>query len=348
MSAGLDPELSTLFIQSAIKEHAELFLLLAMIAPLPWLERVPTYKEQQQQLDTKDLATYGFLGYPVLQAADIIIYRANGVPVGKDQLPHVELTREIARRFNFMYRTEIFPIPDPLLTEVPVLPGLDGRKMSKSYGNCIFITDSVASITEKIAGMMTDPQRKHRKDPGDPEVCPVFAYHKLYSSPAEIGEVAVGCRTAGIGCVDCKKNSYAQRDRKAQTASRKTGRARKGYGQGQGDHQRGKPQGPAGGRPHHERRAQSGGVVNGGRKSEIGIRKSEVGNRKAEERKQKTENGRSKPAVRSPLYGLRPPIPFLRLPLPGLHPPTSALRLPSAFRKCSRKRALLRGAPQRS
>ena len=148
-----------MFIQSDIKEHAELYLLLAMITPLPWLERNPTYKEQQQQLDQKDLATYGFLGYPVLQAADIIIYRANGVPVGKDQLPHIELTREIARRFNFMYKTEIFPIPDGLLTDSPVLPGLDGRKMSKSYGNCIFITESEKDITEKISKMMTDPAK---------------------------------------------------------------------------------------------------------------------------------------------------------------------------------------------
>ena len=157
------PELCTMFIQSDIKEHAELFPLLSMITPLPWLQRNPTYKEQQLQLDQKDLATYGFLGYPVLQAADIIIYRANGVPVGKDQLPHVELTREIARRFNFMYQTEIFPIPDPLLTEVPVLPGLDGRKMSKSYGNCIFITDSEDSIIDKISKMMTDPQEGKTK-----------------------------------------------------------------------------------------------------------------------------------------------------------------------------------------
>ena len=205
LSAGLDPTLSTMFIQSDIKEHAELFLLLGMITPLPWLERNPTYKEQMEQLDEKDLSTYGFIGYPVLQAADIIIYRANGVPVGKDQLPHVELTREIARRFNFMYRAEIFPIPDSLLTEVPVLPGLDGRKMSKSYGNCIFITEDAESITEKIAHMMTDPQRMRRKDPGNPEVCPVFAYHKLYSSPEEIADVADGCRTARIGCVECKK-----------------------------------------------------------------------------------------------------------------------------------------------
>jgi tryptophanyl-tRNA synthetase len=205
LSAGLDPQLSTLFIQSDIKEHAELYLLLGMITPLAWLERNPTYKEQQQQLDQKDLATYGFLGYPVLQAADIIIYRANGVPVGKDQLPHIELTREIARRFNFMYKSEIFPVPDGLLTESPVLPGLDGRKMSKSYGNCIFITEPEKEITEKISKMMTDPQRIRRHDPGDPEISPVFAYHKLYSSPEEIAEVAEGCRTAGIGCVDCKK-----------------------------------------------------------------------------------------------------------------------------------------------
>jgi tryptophanyl-tRNA synthetase len=205
LSAGLDPQLSTLFIQSDIKEHAELYLLLGMITPLPWLERNPTYKEQQLQLDQKDLATYGFLGYPVLQAADIIIYRANGVPVGKDQLPHIELTREIARRFNFMYKSEIFPIPDGLLTESPVLPGLDGRKMSKSYGNCIFITEPEKDITEKISKMMTDPQRIRRNDPGDPEVSPVFAYHKLYSSAAEIEQIADGCRTAGIGCVECKK-----------------------------------------------------------------------------------------------------------------------------------------------
>ncbi len=205
LSAGLDPKLCTMFVQSEIKEHAELYLLLGMITPLPWLERNPTYKEQQQQISQKDLATYGFLGYPVLQAADIVIYRADGVPVGKDQLPHIELTREIARRFNFMYNTEVFPIPDGLLTEAPVLPGLDGRKMSKSYGNCIFITDSEKDITEKISKMMTDPQRIKRNDPGDPEVSPVFAYHKLYSSPAEVEQIAEGCRTAGIGCVECKK-----------------------------------------------------------------------------------------------------------------------------------------------
>lgn len=205
LGAGLDPEQCTLFIQSDIKEHAELYLLLGMITPVPWLERTPTYKEQQQQLDQKDLSMYGFLGYPVLQAADIIIYRAHGVPVGKDQLPHVELTREIARRFNFMYEREVFPIPDALLTEVPVLPGLDGRKMSKSYDNCIYISESEESTKDKISKMMTDPQRMRRSDRGDPEVSPVFAYHKLYSTPEQVAEVAEGCRTAGIGCVECKK-----------------------------------------------------------------------------------------------------------------------------------------------
>ena len=205
LSVGLDPDQSTLFVQSSVMEHAELYLLLGMITPLPWLERNPTYKEQQQQLTQKDLSTYGFLGYPVLQAADIIIYKAHGVPVGKDQLPHVEMTREIARRFNFMYEKEVFPVPDPLLTEVPVLPGTDGRKMSKSYGNCVYITEPEETIREKIARMMTDPHRVRRNDPGDPELSPVFAYHKIYSSPSEIEEIAEGCRTASIGCVDCKK-----------------------------------------------------------------------------------------------------------------------------------------------
>lgn len=205
LSVGLDPDRSTLFVQSSVMEHAELYLLLGMITPLPWLERNPTYKEQQQQLTQKDLSTYGFLGYPVLQAADIIIYKAHGVPVGKDQLPHVEMTREIARRFNFMYEKEVFPVPDPLLTEVPVLPGTDGRKMSKSYGNCIYMTEPEENVREKIARMMTDPHRVRRNDPGDPELSPVFAYHKLYSSPSEIEEIAEGCRTARIGCVDCKR-----------------------------------------------------------------------------------------------------------------------------------------------
>ena len=205
LAAGLNPDRSTIFVQSQVKEHAELYLLLGMITPLPWLERNPTYKEQQQQLKGKDLATYGFLGYPVLQAADIIIYRAHGVPVGKDQLPHVELTREIARRFNHLYQKEVFPVPDPLLTDVPVLPGTDGRKMSKSYDNCIYISEPEESVRRKVMQMMTDPQRARRKDPGDPEKCPVFDYHRLYSSQEEIEHVIDGCKTAGIGCVDCKK-----------------------------------------------------------------------------------------------------------------------------------------------
>lgn len=203
LSVGLDPGRSTLFVQSEVKEHAELHVLLGMMTPLAWLERNPTYKEQQDQLKQKDLSTYGFLGYPVLQAADIIMYKAHGVPVGKDQLPHVELTREIARRFNFLYR-EVFPVPDALLTEVPLLPGTDGRKMSKSYGNTIFITDSPGEMRTKLARMMTDPARIHRHDPGDPALCPAFAYHRVYSMAEEITRVTTGCRTAAIGCVDCK------------------------------------------------------------------------------------------------------------------------------------------------
>lgn len=205
LAVGLDPEKCTLFIQSDVKEHAELHLLLSMITPVPWLERNPTYKDQQVQLNDKDLSTYGFLGYPVLQAADIIIYKANGVPVGKDQLPHVELTREIARRFNFMFHKEVFPIPDALLTETPVVPGTDGRKMSKSYGNYINITEPEDTLRQKISMMVTDPQRIKRSDPGDPEVSTVFALHKIYSSPEQVADIAEGCRTARIGCVECKK-----------------------------------------------------------------------------------------------------------------------------------------------
>ncbi len=204
LSVGLDPEKSTLFIQSEVKEHAELFVLLGMITPIPWLERNPTYKEQQQELSGKDLSTYGFLGYPVLQAADILIYRAHGVPVGKDQLPHIELTREIARRFNFLYKREVFPEPQAILTEFPVLPGTDGRKMSKSYGNCIYLLEHPDSVRKKILTMVTDPQRVRRTDPGNPEVCPVFSLHKLYSTDDERGEIIEGCMKALIGCVDCK------------------------------------------------------------------------------------------------------------------------------------------------
>jgi tryptophanyl-tRNA synthetase len=204
ISVGLDPEISTFFLQSAIKEHTELHLILSMITPLAWLERNPTYKEQQQELESKDIATYGFLGYPVLQAADILMYQAHAVPVGIDQAPHVELTREIARRFNFLYG-EYFPVPELLLTEVPKLLGIDGRKMSKSYNNSVFLSDSLEEVRRKLSQMVTDPQRARRHDPGDPEVCVLFPFHKIYSPPETISEINRECRKAGIGCVDCKK-----------------------------------------------------------------------------------------------------------------------------------------------
>lgn len=209
LSVGLDPQKSTLFLQSAVKEHAELFLLLSMMTPLAWLERNPTYKEMKTELANKDLSTFGFLGYPVLQAADIIMYKAYGVPVGVDQLPHVELTREIARRFNFLYR-EIFPVPEPILTNVPKLLGTDGRKMSKSYDNSIYISDRGKILQHKISSMFTDPQRMRKKDPGNPEICNVFTFHGLYSSPEKVKEIDVECRRAGIGCTDCK-NILARR-----------------------------------------------------------------------------------------------------------------------------------------
>ncbi|WP_367359227.1 tryptophan--tRNA ligase [Syntrophus buswellii] len=209
LSVGLDPEKSTLFVQSRIIEHAELFLLLSMITPLPWLERNPTYKEIKEELSNRDLSTFGFLGYPVLQAADIIIYKAHGVPVGVDQLPHVELTREIARRFNFLYR-EIFPIPEPLISDVPKLLGIDGRKMSKSYGNSIYISDTGNELNKKILSMFTDPQRQRKSDPGRPELCNVFSFHQLYSDDSSIGEIDVECRRAGIGCIECKKRLAAR------------------------------------------------------------------------------------------------------------------------------------------
>src|SRR5512139_3975311 len=204
LAAGLDPERCTLFIQSRIPEHAELHLLLSMITPLGWLERVPTYKEKIEELKDRDLSTYGFLGYPVLQTADIIIYRANYVPVGIDQVPHLELSREIARRFNYLYR-EVFPEPEALLTEFPKVPGLDGRKMSKSYDNAVYLSDPPEVVEQKIRTMMTDPARKRRTDKGDPEQSPVYQLHKIFSSKEELAEVAEGCVTAGIGCIDCKK-----------------------------------------------------------------------------------------------------------------------------------------------
>jgi tryptophanyl-tRNA synthetase len=204
IAVGLDPMRSVMFWQSQIKQHAELHLLLSMITPLAWLERNPTYKEQMREIEGKDLATYGFLGYPVLQAADIVMYKANKVPVGVDQAPHVELTREIVRRFNQFYGP-VFPEPDVLLTKIAKVPGLDGRKMSKSYNNAVFLSDPPKEIDRKLSRMMTDPARATRKDPGEPEKCPAFNLHKIYCTPDEIDYVSSGCRTAGIGCLECKK-----------------------------------------------------------------------------------------------------------------------------------------------
>jgi tryptophanyl-tRNA synthetase len=204
LSAGLSPEKSTLFVQSRVKEHSELFLILSMITPVPWLERNPTYKEQIGQLSNKDLSTFGFLGYPVLQAADIIMYKPYGVPVGVDQAPHVEITREIARRFNYFYGN-VFPEPKVILTETPKVLGADRRKMSKSYDNAIFLSDDPETIRKKVSGMITDPQRARRSDPGNPDVCNVFAFHKLYTPPDGVAEIDQECRSAGIGCVECKQ-----------------------------------------------------------------------------------------------------------------------------------------------
>ena len=207
LAAGLDPERCTMFIQSHVPQHAELHLLFSMITPLGWLERVPTYKEQQENLTEKDLNTYGFLGYPVLQAADILIYKGDFVPVGEDQVPHVELTREIARRFNMFYKLDgaaVFPEPQPLLTRTPKLPGTDGRKMSKSYGNTIMLTDPEPVVRQKLKTMVTDPARVRRTDPGNPDVCPVGDLHKIFSDKATMAKVNEGCRSAGIGCIECK------------------------------------------------------------------------------------------------------------------------------------------------
>ena len=278
LAAGLDPELSTIFIQSRLPEHAELFTLLAMGTPLGWLERVPTYKDQMEKLKDRDLATYGFLGYPLLQAADILIYKASYVPVGEDQSSHVELTREVARRFNHLYGRNptfdadvaaalaklskddaryferqrkafgesgvaealakgegmvrkaagavagwsesdselllghlkgsgksILTEPQALHTEVTKLPGLDGAKMSKSYGNAVLMRDAPADVTKKIRGMVTDPARVRRTDPGDPDKCPVWNFHKVYSDAATRDWVVQGCKSAGIGCLECKQ-----------------------------------------------------------------------------------------------------------------------------------------------
>ena len=228
LAAGLDPEKCVMFIQSHVPAHAELHLLFSMITPLGWLERVPTYKEQRENIKEKDLGTYGFLGYPVLQAADILIYKADFVPVGEDQVAHVELTREIARRFNLFYprakmfgstgllglpgslasgearRVWVFPEPQALLTPAPKLPGTDGRKMSKSYGNTIMLTDPEPVVRRKLKTMVTDPARVKRTDPGNPDLCPVGDLHKIFSDKPTMAKVNEGCRSAGIGCIECK------------------------------------------------------------------------------------------------------------------------------------------------
>ena len=202
LGAGLDPGRSTLFIQSLVPEHAELHLLFSMATPVGWLERVPTYKEMVEQLGLES-PSYGLLGYPLLQAADILMYKAQWVPVGADQVPHIELTREVARRFNNTWKP-VFPEPQARLTQIPKVPGTDGRKMSKSYGNAIYLSDTSAEITAKIKPMVTDPARKRRSDPGNPDVCPVFDLHRIFTPDGPRAGVAQGCRTAGIGCLDCK------------------------------------------------------------------------------------------------------------------------------------------------
>jgi tryptophanyl-tRNA synthetase len=202
LGAGLDPDRSTLFIQSLVPEHAELHLLFSMATPVGWLERVPTYKEMVEQLGLES-PSYGLLGYPLLQAADILMYKAQWVPVGADQVPHIELTREVARRFNNTWKP-VFPEPQARLTQIPKVPGTDGRKMSKSYGNAIYLSDTTAEITAKVKPMVTDPARKRRSDPGNPDVCPVFDLHRIFTPEPASEECARGCRTAAIGCLDCK------------------------------------------------------------------------------------------------------------------------------------------------
>lgn len=213
LAYGVDPNKATLFVQSRVPEHAELNLMLSMITPLSWLERVPSYKELQKELKGKDLSTYGFLGYPLLQTADVAIYNATDVPVGEDQVAHLELAREIVRRFNRIFKTDILVEPQALMTHVPKLPGTDGRKMSKSYDNSIYLSDDPETVRKKVMPMMTDPARVTRADPGDPEKCPVYDYHKIYSDDTVKEWVVKGCTTAGIGCVDCKREMLRGMDK---------------------------------------------------------------------------------------------------------------------------------------
>jgi tryptophanyl-tRNA synthetase len=204
LAAGLDPEKSVIFVQSHVKEHAELYLLFSMMTPLGWLERVPTYKEALEEYEGRQISTHGFLGYPLLQAADILVYKANAVPVGQDQLPHLEFTRELARRFQHLY-SDVFPPPQSMLTETPLVRGIDGRKMSKRYGNAILLSDTEEETSKKVMQMLTDPARKRKTDPGNPDICPVFDLQKIYGSPEWIERVDKECRTAEIGCVENKR-----------------------------------------------------------------------------------------------------------------------------------------------
>ncbi len=204
LAAGLDPARSVIFVQSHVKEHAELYLLFSMITPLGWLERVPTYKEALEEYKDRDIATHGFLGYPMLQAADILVYKADAVPVGQDQLPHLEFTRELARRFNHMYG-EVLTEPQALLTRTPLIRGTDGRKMSKRYNNAILLSDTEEETRKKVMAMLTDPARKRRTDPGNPDICPVFDLQKIFGSPEWVARVNRECRTAEIGCVENKQ-----------------------------------------------------------------------------------------------------------------------------------------------
>ena len=207
LAAGIDPNRATIFIQSQVPEHAILHLLFSMIIPIPWLERNPTYKEKQEEITEKDLTTYGFLGYPVLQAADILLYKPDLVPVGKDQLPHLELTREVGRRFNSLYTT-VFPEPKEYLTKFPKVLGTDGRKMSKSYHNTINLSDTEPEVRQKLKTMVTDPARVRRTDKGNPDICPVYDFHKIFSSEDVIKQIDTDCRTAAIGCIDCKPKNH--------------------------------------------------------------------------------------------------------------------------------------------
>jgi tryptophanyl-tRNA synthetase len=211
LSVGIDPEKSCIFLQSHVPQHAELALALGMITPLGWLERCPTYKEQIQNIQNKDLSNFGFLGYPVLMASDILVYKADKVPVGEDQSAHMELAREIARRFNHFFGAAILPEPQTVLTATPKVPGTDGRKMSKSYGNSLYISETPQSMWDKLRTMVTDPAREKRTDPGEPGKCPVWDIHEVFNGDdAQKAELAEGCRTAGIGCIDCKKALNAQ------------------------------------------------------------------------------------------------------------------------------------------